>query len=171
MSSRSSKSNHNRIIPQVIFWILTLLWFFFCLYLSWQTGEETVGFSQQISQLLLELLSKLGIRPDAPRFHAGLRLFAHFGVFLMTGVLFAASLEVSLPGGAHKNIKVLLIGSLTCAFIAVAAEVGKLAVPGRHLTWSETWLNVLGSVCGVAAVCLLVCLCASRKAKHCRPRE
>ena len=41
-----------------------------------------------------------------------------------------------------------------CVFIAVLAEVGKLAVPGRHLTWSEAGLNVIGAVVGVAVVCL-----------------
>ncbi len=135
---------------QVILWLLTILWLAFCLYLSWQTGEETAGFSQRIARFLLDLLGKLGVRPDAQRFHAGLRLFAHFGVFFVTGLLAAGALFASLPRGRGRAA--FWIAAVFCALVAVLAEVGKLAVPGRHLTWSEAGLNVLGAVCGVAVV-------------------
>lgn len=166
----SGKHNNKRIIPKVILWLLTGFWLAFCLYLSWQTGTETTGLSWKIARVLLKALGAVGLAPDPQRFHMSLRLFAHFGVFLITGILFAGALEVSLPGKEYKNINVFLLGSSTCAFIAVLAEVGKLAVPGRHLTWSEAGLNVLGAVVGVAAVCLAVHLYASRNAERNRSK-
>lgn len=153
----------------VLLWIITLLWLGFCLYLSWQTGAETAGFSWRIVQFLLPILNKFGLSPDPQRFHMGLRLFAHFGVFFVTGVLFAGSLEVMFSGRAHRDVIVFLLAAAIGAFIAVAAEVGKLAVPGRHLTWSEAGLNVLGAACGAAVVCLLVWLCAFVRARRNKP--
>ena len=134
---------------RIILWLLTILWLAFCFYLSWQTGEETTGFSQRIARFLLDLLGRLGLQPDPQQFHAGLRLFAHFGVFFVTGLLTAGALSISLPLG--NGGMAFWIAAVSCALIAVLAEVGKLAVPGRHLTWSEAGLNVLGSICGVLA--------------------
>ena len=149
ISERSNKCT----ILQVILWLLTILWLAFCLWLSWQNGEKTTEFSQRIAQFFLDLLGRLGVQPDAQQFHAGLRLFAHFGVFFVTGILTAAALSVSLPRSQGR--KAFWIAAVSCALIAVLAEVGKLGVPGRHLTWSEASLNVLGAVCGVTAVSLI----------------
>ena len=146
----SGKSENKRIIFQVILWLLTILWLAFCLYLSWQTGEETGQFSQRIARFLLDLLGRLGLQPDAQQFHAGLRLFAHFGVFFVTGLLTASALYVSLPRSKRKIT--LWIAVVSCTLVAVLAEVGKLTVPGRHLTWSEAGLNVVGAIGGVLAV-------------------
>lgn len=145
---------NKRIFLQVSLWLLTILWLVFCLYLSWQTGEETGQFSQQIARFLLDLLGGLGLTPDPQQFHVRLRLFAHFGVFFVTGFLTAAALFVSLPRG--QGSKAVWIAAVSCALIAVLAEVGKLPIPGRHLTWSEAGLNVLGAVCG-AGLIRIVC--------------
>ncbi len=161
--------NKKYILATISLWFLSLMWLLFCFYLSWQTGEETVGFSQQVAQLLLELPNKLGIRPDAQQFHAGLRLFAHFGMFFVNGLLTSSALYISLPRSKWK--RAFWIAAISCTVIAVLAEVGKLVVPGRHLTWSETGLNVLGAVVGVAVVCLAVHLYASRKAKRGRSQK
>ena len=157
----SEKSKKMRIIFQAILWFLTLLWLAFCLYLSWQTGEETAGFSQRIARFLLDLLGKLGLQPDALHFHAGLRLFAHFGVFFVTGLLTASALFVSFS--RDKRRMAFWIAAISCSLIAVLAEVGKLPIPGRHLTWSETGLNVVGAFVGCT---LSNCIYAFAKGKQ-----
>lgn len=91
------KSSAKRIIFQAILWVLTILWLAFYLYLSWQTGEKAAGFSRRITRFLLDLLGRLGFQPGVRQFHAGLRLFAHFSVFFVTGLLTASALCVSLP--------------------------------------------------------------------------
>ncbi|WP_298022547.1 VanZ family protein [uncultured Dysosmobacter sp.] len=135
--------------PIILLWFLTLLWLVFCLYLSWQTGEETSQFSQLVARFLLDLLGKLGLQLDSQQFHAGLRLFAHFGVFFVMGLLASAALLATLA--QHRGRTVFGIASISCALIAVLAEIGKLGVPGRHLQWDVS-LNVIGALAGVAAV-------------------
>ena len=146
-----------RKLLSIIPWIATIAWLSLCLYLSWQTGEETTEFSQRIAQFLLDLLGRLGLQPDAQQFHAGLRLFAHFGVFFVTGLLTAGAFSISLPWDLGRTA--FWVAAISCTLVAVLAEVGKLAVPGRHLTWRETGLNVVGAVCGaglIRVVCAFV---------------
>lgn len=140
-------STRQRIL-QILLGVATTAWLIFCLYLSWQPGEETVQFTQRIARFLLDLLGRLGLQPDARQFHAGLRLFAHFGVFYVTGLLTTAALYVSLPRDKHRMGFCIAAG--LCSLVAVLVEAGKLAVPGRHLTWSEAGLNVLGTLAGMA---------------------
>lgn len=164
------KNSGGRSLVEALLWGVTLLWLAFCLYLSWQTGPETAALSGGVVQFLLPILNKLGLTPDPQRFHMGLRLMAHFGVFFVTGALFAAALEATLPPKPSRSLTVFLLASAVSALIAVAAEVGKLAVQGRHLTWSEAGLNVLGALLGVIAVCLTVRLCAALRARRDRSR-
>lgn len=56
---------------------------------------------------------------------------------------------MTFPHG--KRIVLFSASVVLCAIIAVLSEVGKHCVPGRHLTWSEAGLNVLGAVCGIAS--------------------
>ena len=133
-----------------ILWVATIFWLILCFYLSWQTGEATGKLSHRLSKFLVELLSRVGITPDSQQFHAGLRLFAHFGVFFVTGILLACALVATFP--QNSRIVLFSASSVLCAILAVLSEVGKLCVPGRHLTWSEAGLNVIGAACGIAVV-------------------
>ena len=105
----------------------------------------------ELARFLLGLLARVGIYPDQTAFHMGLRLAAHFGVFFIDGLLAAAALAVSLPR-AERRAWPYIMAALACSALAVVAEVGKLYVPGRHLQWDETLLNVAGSVLGVGLV-------------------
>ncbi len=134
----------------IILWIATIFWLILCFYLSWQTGEATGKLSQKLSQFLIDLLNRVGVTPDPQQFHASLRLFAHFGVFFVTGVLLACAVAATFP--QSNRIVLLSVSTVLCAIIAVLSEVGKLNVPGRHLTWSEAGLNIIGAVCGIACM-------------------
>ena len=133
-----------------ILWTAAIFWLFLCFYLSWQTGEATGKLSQKLAHFLIEILNRVGITPDPQQFHAGLRLFAHFGVFFVTGVLLACAIAATFP--QSNKIVLFSVSAVLCSIIAVLSEVGKLNVPGRHLTWSEAGLNVLGAVCGIACM-------------------
>ena len=133
-----------------ILWTVTIFWLILCFYLSWQTGEATGKLSQKLAQFLIDLLNRVGITPDPQQFHAGLRLFAHFGVFFVTGVLLACAIAATFP--QSNKIVLFSVSAVLCAIIAVLSEVGKLNVLGRHLMWSEVGLNIIGAVCGI--VCM-----------------
>ena len=131
-------------------WLSIFLWLTFCFYLSWQPSDSTTQLSQTIAHFLLELLGHLGLSPAPQKFHESLRLFAHFGVFFVTGFLLACAIAATFP--QSNKIVLFSVSAVLCTIIAVLSEVGKLNVPGRHLTWSEVGLNVLGAVCGI--VCM-----------------
>ena len=139
-----------------IWWVVVVFWLILCFYLSWQTGEATGKLSQKLAQFLINLLARVGITPDPQQFHAGLRLFAHFGVFFVTGGFLFSAIAATFPKG--KSIIVFSSAAIFCGIIAVLSEVGKLNVPGRHLTWSEAGLNIVGAVCGIASVIVIQAL-------------
>ena len=147
--------SHKARLLRCVLWTATVLWLILCFYLSWQTGEATGKLSQRLSHFLIDLLNRVGITPDPQQFHASLRLFAHFGVFFVTGVLLACAITATFQ--RSNRIVLFSVSSVLCTIIAVLSEVGKLNVPGRHLTWSEAGLNVLGSVCGIGLVCGALC--------------
>ena len=134
----------------ICLWIAALLWTLLCLVLSWQTGEETVEVSQGVAAWLLKILHVVGIRPDRVRFHEWLRKTAHFWMFFINGLLLTFAFWASLRGTKPRMRSGLLYGLVLGAAVAIAAEVGKLGIPGRHLTMSEMWLNVVGTLCGTA---------------------
>ena len=140
-----------RKLSAAVLWLLALGWAGFSLFLSWQPGEDTGALSMELARFLLGLLARVGIYPDQAAFHMGLRLAAHFGVFFIDGLLAAAALALSLPRGKRRAWPYIM-EALACSALAVAAEVGKQYVPGRHLQWDETLLNVTGSVLGVGLV-------------------
>ena len=127
-------------------WTATLAWYAVCLYLSWQNGEDTFNTSWNLANVSLEVLKHFGIRPDLHQFHTYLRLVAHFGIFFVAGGLQASAMARSSQ--KHRYLLSAGISSL----VAVAGEVGKINIPGRHLQWDETGLNVIGAVCGVLLV-------------------
>lgn len=127
-------------------WTATLAWYAVCLYLSWQNGEDTFHTSWSLATTSLEVLQRFGIRPDLEQFHSYLRLVAHFGIFFAAGGLQAAALTTS-----HQKHRYAIAAGIS-SLVAVAGEVGKVHIPGRHLQWDETGLNVIGAVCGVLLV-------------------
>lgn len=142
----------------VLLWLTALGWAAFCLFLTWQTGEGTGALSMSIAQFLLRLLARAGVTPDPALFHTKLRLLAHFGVFCVSGLLFAGALAASMSLGRRSRDWVFFIPAAGCSAGAVLAEVVKLQIPGRHLQWDEAMLNVAGVVLGVFAVWLLCLL-------------
>ena len=155
-----SKNGVKHNVLRITLWIAAIEWLTFCFFLSWQNGSDTAGFSWIIAEFFMKTLKNVGLAFGVEQFHKYLRLFAHFGIFFVAGVLFACAMEASLPQNPNRNLKAFCIAAGICSFAAVLAEVGKLAVPGRHLTWSEVGLNVVGAICGaglITIVCAFVC--------------
>ena len=134
-----------------LLWCAALVWLALCFVLSGQTGAETAETSQFLAQILLRLLSLLGITPDAKAFHSDLRVISHFVVFFMAGTLVNAACLATLRPKRHPAVWTLI----SCGVCAVACEVVKLWIPGRHLQWDELGLNMLGVLCGTAVTALL----------------
>lgn len=132
-------------------WMTAAAWTVVAIWLSWQPGTETVGLSLQIARFLLRILGFIGVHPNEGHFHMGLRLAAHIGVFFVEGIFITVALRT-----VTKNPCAFLIGVLSAVAVSVLIEVLKPLFPGRHFTWSETWLNVMGAICGSVIPCLSV---------------
>lgn len=160
MSKRGIPNKNS--IRLIFLWLAALLWTALCLYLSWQPGKETAQTSQELAAPLLQALAVFGVAPEPEVFHLRLRLAAHFGVFYIDGLLLTAAFW----DGFRQPGRAFAWGTAAGTVVAVAAEVAKVGIPGRHLTWSETGLNVVGTVCGSGTIWL-----AAQWAVHDGPRR
>jgi VanZ family protein len=117
-------------------WLLLLFW------LSSQDGQSTAQTSMGFTTFVAWLFS---ISPSMlSRLDHLLRSAAHFaGFFILSGLAYMAA-RVTWPGRTHAASAVLAI----CIGFAVLDEVVKILIPGRHLSWPEVGLNVLGIFCG-----------------------
>lgn len=134
-----------RTVP-VILWLLSILWLLLALGLSSQTGPETGELSRKIAEFLGDILSVPETSMTA--FHSGLRTAAHVIVYFVLAFLVCGATLATFPERRYA----WLVGMLACIDISVIDEYRKAFIPGRHCSWSEAGLNVLGCVLG--AVCV-----------------
>lgn len=127
----------------VLLWAVSIFWLLLLVLLSSQNGTQTAQTSLKLTLFLVQLfhLGSQHIR----QLDRLLRTLAHFGVFFVLGGLAIATARQTWPKGKRMGLKVIAI----CAFVGVMDEVKKLMISGRHLSWTEAGLNVLGVVCGV----------------------
>lgn len=134
-------------------WAASILWMVFCLFLSWQTGEDTAGLSEGVAQTVRRVIHIFGVEVDLNSLHAWLRKAAHIVTFFISGVLFCCSFQRSLKRRPHGGRLPFSLSAALCCVCAIAAEVCKVWIPGRHLQWDETGWNVIGAICGAGIAC------------------
>lgn len=128
---------------QILLWGLSLGWLAFLVWMSSQDGAETFSTSMRLARLVIRLF---GI----PAAHLAqvnqlLRTLAHFGGFFVLGAVVYITSRVTWPNRRHRAVLIVVL----CSVIAVLDEVKKVFISGRHLSWPEAGLNVLGVICGV----------------------
>lgn len=106
-------------------------------YLSHQDGEHTGRTSRELAEKLSVL------DPDINILNSRLRRLAHVMVYAVLTVLLAITLKL---GGYFPW---LTAGAIVWAW---ADEATKPLVQGRHFSWLDVGLNVLGIVIGMIAV-------------------
>ena len=132
-----------------------ILWLAVIFFLSSQTGEQTAAISLAIARWLARLFPGVSLTS----LHLALRKAAHIGVYFVEGALLFPALRRTLRG-AGKGFAATLV---LCALIAAADEAHKALIPGRHCSWDEAGLNVLGAFLGAGAVLIAGALRARRK--------
>ena len=127
-----------------IFLRLTILWFLFMTYLSHQDGEHTGKASRELAEKLsaLDFLDS-----DINILNGRLRRLAHVVVYAVLAVLLGTTLEL---GGYSLW---LTVGTIVWAW---ADEATKPLVQGRHFSWFDVGLNVLGIVIGILILLLIL---------------
>lgn len=109
-----------------------------------------------VADLLMKLLSLVGIHPNAVVFHAALRHFAHLIVFFIAGMLFSGAFIASLCPGQKRLTQSAAGAGVICGLSGMLTEVCKQWIPTRHLQGDELALNLLGAALGIALVILTV---------------
>lgn len=130
--------NHTPLVFY-IFLILTVLWFAFMTYLSHQDGEHTRRTSRELAEKLLFLEMDVGL------LNSKLRKAAHVVVFAVFTILLGTTLRL----GGYSRWGV--IGVVLWSYID---EVTKPLIQGRHFSWVDVGLNLIGVVIGGMALAL-----------------
>ncbi len=129
----------------VYFWAATtILWFAVMTYLSHQNGEET----SKTSWILAEDVHRIWARESTEKINAFLRKAAHTVVFFILTIL----LEKTLAEIGSGTLRVVWTGLLVVW--CLADEVTKTFVPGRHFSWLDVGLNLLGFLLGMGTSCI-----------------
>lgn len=113
--------------------ILTILWFFFMTYLSHQDGKHTSRVSRDLAEHLRFLDS------DINDLNGKLRRVAHIVVFAVFAFLLGLTLEF---GGA--SLKWMIIAAVW----SYVDEATKPWIQGRHFSWFDVGLNLIGAAIG-----------------------
>ncbi len=130
----------------MLLWALAACWLAFAWFLSSQTGEATGKLSLRISAAICNVLKiDADLIPDVDM---TIRKAAHFAVYFILAGLATAASCYTFPG--HQTAWLWPLGPL--AIISVIDEMRKHAIPGRHSSWLEAGLNVLGCVVGAVWV-------------------
>jgi VanZ family protein len=151
-----------RYFIRILLWALALAWLAVVLFLSSQNGEETAGLSLSIARFFGRLLglTEGGISV----FHLALRTAAHIAVYFLLGVLACGAAAATFPQKGHTAAWACTLA--VCAVIAVVDEIRKAAIPGRHCSFEEAGLNVLGCVLGALLILLIRHLVIARRKKR-----
>ncbi|MDO5337433.1 MAG: VanZ family protein [Eubacteriales bacterium] len=113
--------------------ILTILWFFFMTYLSHQDGEHTSRASRDLAEHLRFLDT------DINDLNGKLRRAAHIVVFAVFTFLLGLTLDF---GGA--SLKWMIIAAVW----SYVDETTKPWIQGRHFSWFDVGLNLIGTAIG-----------------------
>ena len=127
--------------------VLTILWFCFMTWLSHQNGSKTA----ETSRNLAEGLNAIFHSRDLNRLNRKLRRSAHIVVFAVLTLLTVLTMMAGKIEG--RWIAVCLI-----ALWSLIDEATKPLIQGRHFSWQDVGLNLIGvgigSLLGLAIAAL-----------------
>lgn len=127
--------------------ILSLyIWIWVIFGASGQSGEE----SGHLSQLVINLLYKIGMRPQlwlpSVNWHLIIRKAAHFFVYMIMGLLIYSNLMDLTKRRVNRAIIILLAGIV----LAALDEYHQSLVPGRGPSVYDVMIDGFGVLAGVA---------------------
>ena len=122
--------------------LLLVLWSLFFGFLILQNGDETHSAGIAVTELLRHIFH---LRADTWTVHNALRISAHIVGFAILGFLLVLVLFLLLQIPVKKAV---VWSFCVCAFLAVASEAIKYAVPGRHFEWIDVARNGVGMLIG-----------------------
>lgn len=149
--------NSRHLLLICALWTLDIAWFAVCITLSSQTGEETGKLSKSIASFFAEAIRLP--QSQVPELNRKLRLIAHVFCFFILCALTGCACSATFP----KSASAFSWPVLPCAVFAFIDEFRKAAIPGRHCSIPEAWLNVAGCVLGTIMLGLVLWMMHRRK--------
>lgn len=149
-------TKHN--IKSLALLFISASWIAVCLFLSWQTGEDTEALSSGLTEKIIKLLSAIGIyyTGNFNSIHSLIRRVAHFAVFFFAGLTAEIATNSLQHSSQHIISPASVVTAILCSVVAIMSEVGKVYIPGRHLQWGDAMLNVFGVLVGAGIACFLM---------------
>lgn len=135
---------------KAVLWSATIAWMGLVLFFTLQSGTGTTATSNKIAGLLYRILIRCGMAVSYLKFHQTLRSVAHFIVFFVFGLLYAAAILIGKEETSVSKTPFMVI--VACTAISVVPEVMKLWIPGRHLQWDEVLLNLFDVYAGIFVI-------------------
>lgn len=128
----------------IFLWMFSLGWLTLLVCMSSQDGPTTLSTSMVLARFAMRLFGIAAAKLS--QVNQMLRTLAHFIGFLILGGAVYLSVRVTWPCQRHLTVAAVVL----CSVVAVLDELKKVFINGRHLSWAEAGLNVLGVICGVA---------------------
>lgn len=139
-----------KILPWMIPWTPVILWMAMIFLFSHQPATESSDLSSGITKTIADIITSAApdIKLNQESLHFFIRKCAHFGVYMILGLLVANGLS-------HNNMsrsKLILLAFLICGFYAISDEIHQLYVPGRSGQVSDVLIDSSGALVGILAI-------------------
>ena len=121
--------------------LITTIWFCFMTYLSHQNGKETTELSVGIVEKIIKYFGLINYYNEI---HILIRHLAHIIVFAILVVLVLLTLAQK-----WQNKKIFIGAILLTVLWTWGDEITKISIPGRHFSWRDVLLNLLGVIIGI----------------------
>lgn len=135
---------------KVIFWIVFGAWLIFLTILSSEDGFSTSQTSGKFTVFFMVLFHIPKVYHD--RVEMILRISAHFVGFFVLGWLLYSAMRFTWA----KSERIHLWAWGFCGILGIMDEVKKVFIAGRHLSWEEAGLNIIGAWCGIIIVMIVI---------------
>ena len=134
-----------KILP----WSLIIVWMGLIFFFSHQPATESSELSSGITEAIVDVINVIVPDNDLMSSKQSINLIirkgAHFGVYLVLGLLVSNGLIYS---NISKS-KVFYLALLICVLYAISDEFHQLYVPGRSGQVSDVLLDSTGSLSGI----------------------
>ena len=134
---------------KILSWSLVILWMGLIFFFSHQPATESSELSSGITEVIVDVVNIIvpdnDLISNQDRISFIVRKSAHFGVYLVLGLLVSNGLIYS---NISKS-KVFYLALLICVLYAISDEFHQLYVPGRSGQVSDVLLDSTGSLSGI----------------------
>lgn len=129
-------------MKKIIITIILAAWTILFMVLTLQNGIDTTNTSKGLTEFLINLF---GLNADEEAVHGMLRHAAHIIFLAGEGII----LFIALHAAKIRLGKNLMITCIACLAFAIFTEAIKIGIVGRHFSWTDVGLNLIGAVAGI----------------------